>query len=168
MVDDAKGHRQRLRERFRAGDAQALSDEAVLELALTYAIPQKDVQPLARRMIATFGGLRGVFDAERDALCAIDGVGEHAATLIHLIRWIGVHCYSASERAGGEGSEQVSVEGSQGAGGEGGERIGGEVSQGAGGEGGERIGGEVSQGAGAEVSQRAGAEVGEQVRGEVS
>lgn len=36
-----KGHRQRLRERFINGEAGSRSDEALLELLLTYAIPQR-------------------------------------------------------------------------------------------------------------------------------
>jgi DNA repair protein RadC len=52
MADTGKGHRQRLKERFLAGEPSSQSDEALLELLLTYAIPQKDVQPLARHLIA--------------------------------------------------------------------------------------------------------------------
>jgi len=47
-LDTEKGHRQRLRERFVAGEQKAQSDEALLELLLCYAIPQRDVHPLAR------------------------------------------------------------------------------------------------------------------------
>ena len=45
-----KGHRQRLRDRFVKGEGESRSEEALLELLLTYAIPQKDVQPLAKRL----------------------------------------------------------------------------------------------------------------------
>jgi hypothetical protein len=45
-----KGHRQRLRDRFIGGEKSSHSEEALLELLLTYAIPQKDVQPLAARL----------------------------------------------------------------------------------------------------------------------
>lgn len=41
-----KGHRQRLRDHFAGGEESSRSEEALLELLLTYAIPQKDVQPL--------------------------------------------------------------------------------------------------------------------------
>ena len=47
----ADGHRQRLRERFLVRESGALTDEALLELLLCYAIPQRDVQPLAKRLI---------------------------------------------------------------------------------------------------------------------
>ena len=41
-----EGHRARVRERFLSGDAASRSDAALLELLLTYALPQRDVQPL--------------------------------------------------------------------------------------------------------------------------
>jgi len=89
VTDGNKGHRQRLKERFLLGESDALDDEALLELLLTYAIPQKDVQPLARGLLDSFGGLDQAFAADYDALRAIDGIGEHAAVLLRLIGYIG-------------------------------------------------------------------------------
>lgn len=82
------GHRQRLRARFLAGDVDARSDVALLELLLTYAIPQRDVQPLARALIARFGNLSGVLDASVDALCAVDGIKEHSAVLLKVVEYL--------------------------------------------------------------------------------
>lgn len=95
MVDMGKGHRQRLKERFLMGDAQAHTDEALLELLLTYAIPQKDVRPLAEQLLATFGDLRKALSADISSLRAVDGIGEHAATLFHLAARIGQSYFSA-------------------------------------------------------------------------
>jgi len=89
MAETGKGHRQRLKERFLAGEPRAGTDEALLELLLTYAIPQKDVQPLAARLLVTFGTLPAVLAADLPALCAVDGIGEHAATLLRLTARIG-------------------------------------------------------------------------------
>jgi DNA repair protein RadC len=46
------GHRQRLRERFLADESLSHTDEALLELLLTYSIPQRDVQLLAKALLA--------------------------------------------------------------------------------------------------------------------
>lgn len=89
MTNGSKGHRQRLKERFLLQTPDALGDEALLELLLTYAIPQKDVRPLARRLLDNFGGLDQALVADYDALRAIDGIGEHAAVLLRLIGYIG-------------------------------------------------------------------------------
>ena len=86
MADEieTKGHRQRLKEHFLASEPQALTEWALLELLLTYAIPQKDVQPLARQLIADFGSLGAVLAADRSALIRIKGLGDAAITLQKL------------------------------------------------------------------------------------
>jgi hypothetical protein len=42
-----EGLRASLRERFFSGDASTRTDEALLKLLISYAIPQREVQPLA-------------------------------------------------------------------------------------------------------------------------
>ncbi|MGO9203452.1 MAG: UPF0758 domain-containing protein [Limisphaerales bacterium] len=88
MDDDFKGkfgHRERLRERFLHGDAASRTDEALLELLLTYGIPQRDVQPLAKGLLAKFGSLERVLTADSKALCAVDGIKTTTAALLKLV-----------------------------------------------------------------------------------
>jgi hypothetical protein len=92
-VKSTGGHRERLKARFIAGDEGAYTDEALLELLLTYAIPQKDVQPLAKKLIATFGSLSDVLSADITTLCKQEGIKEHSAVLLKLIDWIRKHEY---------------------------------------------------------------------------
>lgn len=88
-MDDQKGihagHRERLRERFRREGLSAFSEHEVLELLLMYAIPQRDVNPLAHALIKQFGSLAGVLDAHESELMRVAGVGRHAALLISLM-----------------------------------------------------------------------------------
>ena len=80
------GHRKRLREKFlRAGD-KAFFDYELLELFLSYAIPRRDVKPLAKRLLTRFKTLGGLLDTTPAELMAEEGVGESAAILIKLIR----------------------------------------------------------------------------------
>ena len=51
------GHRERLRPRFREAGAEAVSDYELLELVLFRTIPQRDVKPLAKDLIAKFAPL---------------------------------------------------------------------------------------------------------------
>lgn len=81
---DVAGHRSRLKQRFLAADVDGLCDHELLELLLFYAIPQKDVKPLAKELLNTFGSLENVFAADAEALCAVNGIGENSATLIKL------------------------------------------------------------------------------------
>jgi DNA repair protein RadC len=90
-VKSKAGHRERLKAHFIAGDEEAHTDEKLLELLLTYAIPQKDVQPLAIKLIATFGSLSNVLSTDITTLCKQEGIKEHSAVLIKLIDWIRKH-----------------------------------------------------------------------------
>ena len=85
---NTKGHRERIRERFLAGDPSAISEESLLELLLTYAIPQKDTLPFARKLLKKFGSLDLVLSAGIDDLCNTEGIKEYSATLIRLIEVI--------------------------------------------------------------------------------
>ena len=62
------GHRERLRERFRNAGADAVSDYELLELVLFRTIPQRDVKPLAKELIAKFGSFAEVLAAPRQRL----------------------------------------------------------------------------------------------------
>lgn len=84
-----KGHRARVKEEFIARGLSGMADHRALELLLFYAIPQGDVNPLAHRLIDTFGSLSGVFNATIDQLTAVQGIGEHTACLIKLITALG-------------------------------------------------------------------------------
>ena len=83
------GHRSRVKTEFLARGMEGWSDHRVLEILLFYAIPQGDVNTLAHALIERFGSLSGVFDASVDELKKVPGIGEHSATLLHLIPAIG-------------------------------------------------------------------------------
>jgi DNA repair protein RadC len=79
------GHRERLRARFRDAGAGAVSDYELLELVLFRAIPQRDVKPLAKDLIAAFGSFAEVVAAPRARLKEIRGVGEAAADELKIV-----------------------------------------------------------------------------------
>ncbi len=79
------GHRQRLKDRFRREGLDNFDELYVLELLLFYAIPQKDTNPLAHRLLDHFGSLSGVLGASADELEKVEGVGKNAATFLSLI-----------------------------------------------------------------------------------
>ncbi len=82
-----EGHRGRLRERFLRGGLAGFHDYEILELLLTYAIPRKDVKPIAKELLEKFGNnLAAVLDAPAEALQReVDGIGEAAAILLNLV-----------------------------------------------------------------------------------
>jgi len=79
------GHRDRLRQRFVAGGADALADYELLELILFMAIPRRDVKPLAKTLLDRFGGLPQLMAASHHELTQIDGISENTAIAIQAI-----------------------------------------------------------------------------------
>ena len=83
--DHRHGHRQRLRERFARVGADGLQDYELLELVLFRSIPQRDVKPLAKRLIAEFGSFAAAISAPRARLLEFKGVGDSVATDFKVI-----------------------------------------------------------------------------------
>ncbi len=76
--------RQKLREGFIAGEPDAFTDEALLEILLNYAILRGDLQPIAHRLLQEFGDLDSVLASDFDALCKFKGIKSYTATLLKL------------------------------------------------------------------------------------
>jgi DNA repair protein RadC len=79
------GHRERLRARFRDAGADALSDYELLEMVLFRALPRRDVKPLAKTLVTTFGSFAEAVNAPEARLAQISGLGEAAITELKLI-----------------------------------------------------------------------------------
>ena len=57
------GHRQRKKQRFLQHGLDSFADHEVLELLLFYAIPRRDTNETAHRLLEHFGTLKGVLMA---------------------------------------------------------------------------------------------------------
>jgi DNA repair protein RadC len=79
------GHRERLREKFRAHGATSLADYELLELLLFRSIPRADVKPLAKRLLAEFGSIAEVIAAPPARLKAFAGIGDSVATDLKIV-----------------------------------------------------------------------------------
>jgi DNA repair protein RadC len=79
------GHRDRLRARFRDAGTEAISDYELLELILFRTIPQRDVKPLAKELIAKFGSFAEVLGAPPSRLEEVKGVKSATATDLKIV-----------------------------------------------------------------------------------
>ena len=70
------GHRARLRQRLLEGGAEALADYEVLEYLLFGASARGDTKPVAKALLARFGSLAAVLNAEPGALRQIKGISD--------------------------------------------------------------------------------------------
>jgi DNA repair protein RadC len=86
LTPDYIEHRKRLKERFIVNGLNASKDYEILELILTFSIAQKDVKPLAKELIKKFKNFRGVVDAPIKEIEKVNGIGQHSAILIKLIK----------------------------------------------------------------------------------
>ena len=89
------GHRQRKKQQFLQQGLDGFADHEVLELLLYYAIPRRDTNETAHRLIAAFGSLNGVFSASVEELSRVEGVGEQTALFLTLLP--AVNKYAALE-----------------------------------------------------------------------
>lgn len=79
------GHREKMRQRFITAGLDAFAPHEALELLLFYAIPRRDVNPLAHALIDRYGSLEAVLTAPIEDLKQVPGMGENAAVLLRLV-----------------------------------------------------------------------------------
>lgn len=87
------GHRERLRQKFLDGK---MTDYELLELALSFAIPRRDVRPVSRALIGRFGTLYQVLIASVEDLSSVPGMGRNSAIFIktmHRMMTVGFRGY---------------------------------------------------------------------------
>ena len=77
------GHRDRLRRKFNSN--MPLEKHELLELLLFYAIPRRNTNEIAHRLLNRFGSMRGVLDADISQLTKVEGVGFQTALFLRVI-----------------------------------------------------------------------------------
>ncbi len=86
ISNHASGHRERLRARFRKAGVDGVQDYELLELVLFRAIPRRDVKPLAKDLIAKFGGFAQTLAAPIERLVEVKGVSESVAQELKIVQ----------------------------------------------------------------------------------
>ena len=69
-------------------DLKSLDEKSTLEMLLCYVMPAYSVSWYTEKLMDTFGGFSGVFDASIEELCSMGGLSLESAKLIVLIFWI--------------------------------------------------------------------------------
>ncbi|MDD2568599.1 MAG: DNA repair protein RadC [Clostridia bacterium] len=80
-----EGHRSRLKQKLLEQGLDSFAEHEVLELLLYYAIPYKDTNALAHRLLSHYGSLAGVLEADYHDLQEQAGVGANTASLLTFI-----------------------------------------------------------------------------------
>ena len=95
MDDIHEGHRARMKKKLLENGERSLADHELLEVLLYYAIPRRDTNELAHRLLKQFGSLRGVLSAPVQELACVSGVGQQAALLLGMVQML---CRRAAQR----------------------------------------------------------------------
>lgn len=79
-----EGHRERMRNKYVNKGIEVFEQHEILEMLLFYAIPRKNTNDIAHRLLEACGSLSAVFDAPIDILMQ-QGLLYNAAVLLHMI-----------------------------------------------------------------------------------
>lgn len=78
-------HRDRVRKKFLTNGFDGWHEHEVLEMLLFYAVPRIDTNPLAHALLAEFGSLAKVLDADTSDLMRVPGIGDSTATYLSAL-----------------------------------------------------------------------------------
>ena len=111
MENIHQGHREKMRQRFLKSGLESFADHEALELLLYYAIPRRDTNPIAHRLMERYGSLTAVLSAPAEDLKKVEGIGICELTNADVVRHVMVQrivkAYEEYETAknGGKGKK---------------------------------------------------------------
>lgn len=79
------GHRDRMRQRYLNTGFSGFQPHEIIELLLFGAIPRCDTNKIAHDLIARFGSVAGVLDADIDELCKVKGISKNSAIYLSMM-----------------------------------------------------------------------------------
>ena len=83
--------RARLHERYIRVGSDTLHNYEIVELLLSYAIPRKEIKPIAKELLKKFGSIRNIIDADISEIEQVHGIGKSSAILVKLVKDILLH-----------------------------------------------------------------------------
>ncbi|MCL2566648.1 MAG: DNA repair protein RadC [Alphaproteobacteria bacterium] len=88
-IDIISGHRLRVKNRFLNNSQNrnmAYDDYELLEMLLFYAIPRRDVKPLAKSLLQKYGDIATIIATPQEILLQHKGVSENTVCLLQLLK----------------------------------------------------------------------------------
>ena len=80
------GHRARLRTRLLEAGGDSLLDHELVEYILALAIPRKDTKPLAKQLLAHYGGFSALLTADTENIVRQAGMGETSTAALKIVQ----------------------------------------------------------------------------------
>lgn len=94
------GHRERMKKRMLREGIEHMAGHEAIELLLYYAVPYRDTNPLAHRLITKFGSVSRVLTADYADLIKVEGVTPHIASLLVLSGQLAFRCVQEAYEPG--------------------------------------------------------------------
>ena len=85
-MEQHKGHRERLKQRYAESGLDSFHDINAIELLLFYCIPRTDTNAIAHDLIKEYKTLSGVFYASPEDLRSFPGIGENSVQFFSLLK----------------------------------------------------------------------------------
>ena len=79
-----EGHRERMREKFKADYGDSMPDHELVEMMLFYIIPRSNTNKTAHELLDRFGSIEGIINAPPELLAQIDGIGGNSALFLSV------------------------------------------------------------------------------------
>ena len=81
-MSEHDGHRSRMIQKL---DSDTLFDHEMLEVLLFAAVPRRNTNDLAHRLLAEFGCIENMFSASTEQLKRVDGVGDQVVAFLYTV-----------------------------------------------------------------------------------
>ena len=91
-------HRARMHQRVKNSGMDDFADHEVLEYLLYFAIPRRDTNPIAHRLLNKFGSFARVLEASEEELCQVEGIGPNSARLLRAVLLVDRHYQNSRRR----------------------------------------------------------------------
>lgn len=89
MADNIhKGHRERMRQKFKKLGFEGFESHEILEMLLFYALPRINTNDIAHRLLDKYDSIKAVFDADLEDLKDVEGINESSAILLKMIPYL--------------------------------------------------------------------------------
>lgn len=95
-----KNHRNRLRKELLSTNFQVVNEHKLLEFMLFKCYQQIDTNPLAHRLINTFGSFANVLEASYNDLLKVEGIGPNTAA--DLVSYLPIFNFYKNQKANGK------------------------------------------------------------------
>lgn len=85
-MDDIKGHRKRVIEKFKNFGFSGWYDYEILEMLLFYTIPRRDTKKIAKDLILNFKNFFNIINAKEENLKKIEGIGDYTVSFFKALK----------------------------------------------------------------------------------